>query len=63
MRIKIKQIIECEIFQCEMCGELLKQDGDGQFLQKRGDGDYTYTLHTSCLIDFLNKTLTPHIII
>ncbi len=58
MKIKYNKIIEMEAFVCEMCGEKLKQNGDGTFLQQRTGGDYTYTLHTFCLIDFLNKTFT-----
>lgn len=58
MKIKFIETIEREKFICEMCGEPLKQNGDGTFLQKRSDEDYTYTLHTACLVEFLNKTLT-----
>ena len=58
MKIETTRIITVEKFVCEMCGEFLKQDGDGTLLQRREGGDYTYTLHTACLLEFLNKHLT-----
>jgi len=61
MKIKVIQTIEVEKFICEMCGETLKQNGDGTFLQGRTGGDYTYTLHTACLLEFLNKFLVKNI--
>ena len=61
MKILTIQTIEVERFICEICGEQLKQNGDGVFLQKRSNEDYTYTLHTLCLIDFLNKFLVKDI--
>ena len=62
MKIKVIQTIEVEKFICEICGETLKQNGDGTLLQARAGGDYTYTLHTACLIDFLHNFLKKGII-
>ena len=43
MKIKVIQTIEVEKFICEMCGETLKQNGDGILLQGRAEELYQQT--------------------
>ena len=57
MKIKENKVIQVEKFICEICATVLLQNGDGTFLSEKGNPEYKYTVHTICLMDFLDKLL------
>lgn len=59
MKVIENRIIKVDGYLCDICGQRLLQNGDGELIKEKGvDGDYKYTLHTKCLIEWLDKLLT-----
>lgn len=63
MKVKIPQKCVIEKFVCDLCGEYLLQNGDGTYIGRDKENELKYHIHTTCLVELVDKTPKPKIVI